>query len=110
MNLAKSPGSTIQILGAEKALFRALKTKHDTPKYGVCISPPSCILPILMLPAYLPRIPYWPGYWKEQGQDRSYARCQVRLGSPRRRPQHLGCLIRGHIQGAYRRGEVPTWS
>lgn len=37
MNLAKSPGSTIQILGAEKALFRALKTKHDTPKYGVCI-------------------------------------------------------------------------
>ena len=34
-NLAKSPGSTIQILGAEKALFRALKTKHDTPKYGL---------------------------------------------------------------------------
>ncbi|CAI7786985.1 unnamed protein product [Closterium sp. NIES-54] len=24
-----------QILGAEKALFRALKTKHDTPKYGL---------------------------------------------------------------------------
>lgn len=35
VNLAKSPGSTIQILGAEKALFRALKTKHDTPKYGL---------------------------------------------------------------------------
>ncbi|KAI9659192.1 MAG: Nucleolar protein 58 [Alyxoria varia] len=34
VNLAKSPASTIQILGAEKALFRALKTKHDTPKYG----------------------------------------------------------------------------
>jgi nucleolar protein 58 len=34
-NLAKSAGSTIQILGAEKALFRALKTKHDTPKYGL---------------------------------------------------------------------------
>jgi nucleolar protein 58 len=33
--LAKSAGSTIQILGAEKALFRALKTKHDTPKYGL---------------------------------------------------------------------------
>jgi nucleolar protein 58 len=32
LNLAKSPASTIQILGAEKALFRALKTKHDTPK------------------------------------------------------------------------------
>ncbi|KAI4862459.1 nucleolar protein Nop5 [Hypoxylon rubiginosum] len=35
LRLAKSPGSTIQILGAEKALFRALKTKHDTPKYGL---------------------------------------------------------------------------
>jgi nucleolar protein 58 len=35
MNLSKSPASTIQILGAEKALFRALKTKHDTPKYGL---------------------------------------------------------------------------
>jgi len=35
MNLAKSAGSTIQILGAEKALFRALKTKHSTPKYGL---------------------------------------------------------------------------
>lgn len=27
--------STVQILGAEKALFRALKTKHETPKYGL---------------------------------------------------------------------------
>ncbi|KAJ2016617.1 Nucleolar protein 58 [Coemansia sp. S610] len=35
MTLAKYPASTIQILGAEKALFRALKTKHDTPKYGL---------------------------------------------------------------------------
>ena len=35
LNLAKHPASTIQILGAEKALFRALKTKHDTPKYGL---------------------------------------------------------------------------
>lgn len=35
MSLAKHPASTIQILGAEKALFRALKTKHDTPKYGL---------------------------------------------------------------------------
>eukprot|EP00803_Ostreobium_quekettii_P009491 evm.model.scf_750.4 EVM.evm.TU.scf_750.4 scf_750:32786-37346(-) len=35
MNLAKHPGSTIQILGAEKALFRALKTKSQTPKYGL---------------------------------------------------------------------------
>lgn len=35
LNLAKQPASTVQILGAEKALFRALKTKHDTPKYGL---------------------------------------------------------------------------
>lgn len=27
INLAKQPASTVQILGAEKALFRALKTK-----------------------------------------------------------------------------------
>ncbi|XP_043673352.1 nucleolar protein 58 isoform X1 [Vespula pensylvanica] len=35
INLAKHPASTVQILGAEKALFRALKTKKDTPKYGL---------------------------------------------------------------------------
>ena len=35
MNLAKLPASTIQILGAEKALFRALKSKKSTPKYGL---------------------------------------------------------------------------
>eukprot|EP00879_Flechtneria_rotunda_P022149 GHRR01023372.1.p1 GENE.GHRR01023372.1~~GHRR01023372.1.p1 ORF type:complete len:261 (+),score=75.15 GHRR01023372.1:154-936(+) len=35
INLAKQPASTVQILGAEKALFRALKTKHETPKYGL---------------------------------------------------------------------------
>lgn len=35
INLAKYPASTIQILGAEKALFRALKTRGKTPKYGL---------------------------------------------------------------------------
>ena len=35
VNLAKFPSSTVQILGAEKALFRALKTKKNTPKYGL---------------------------------------------------------------------------
>ncbi|EYC30075.1 hypothetical protein Y032_0005g2434 [Ancylostoma ceylanicum] len=35
VSLAKAPASTVQILGAEKALFRALKTKKDTPKYGL---------------------------------------------------------------------------
>jgi len=34
-NLAKAPASTVQILGAEKALFRALKTRGNTPKYGL---------------------------------------------------------------------------
>ncbi|KAI7795878.1 nucleolar protein 56 [Triplophysa rosa] len=34
-NLAKYPASTVQILGAEKALFRALKAKGNTPKYGL---------------------------------------------------------------------------
>ncbi len=34
-SLAKAPASTVQILGAEKALFRALKTKGNTPKYGL---------------------------------------------------------------------------
>ncbi|KAI6221307.1 SnoRNA binding domain protein [Aphelenchoides fujianensis] len=35
VTLAKYPASTVQILGAEKALFRALKTKRETPKYGL---------------------------------------------------------------------------
>ena len=34
-NLVKSPSSTIQLLGAEKALFRALKQKSKTPKFGI---------------------------------------------------------------------------
>lgn len=36
MNLAKQSASTIQIYGAEKALFRALKTnRNKTPKFGI---------------------------------------------------------------------------
>ncbi|GAB1599036.1 nucleolar protein 58-like [Argonauta hians] len=35
LNLAKHPSSTVQILGAEKALFKAIKSMHDTPKYGL---------------------------------------------------------------------------
>ncbi|KAE8674312.1 Nucleolar protein 58 [Hibiscus syriacus] len=35
LNLSKQPGSTVQILGEEKALFKALKTKHSTQKYGL---------------------------------------------------------------------------
>lgn len=40
-NLSKLPASTIQILGAEKALFRALKKKSGTtPKYGHLFNSP----------------------------------------------------------------------
>lgn len=35
VNLAKYPASTLQILGAEKALFKAIRTKKKTPKYGL---------------------------------------------------------------------------
>ncbi len=34
-NLAKMPSSTLQVLGAEKALFRSLKTGARPPKHGV---------------------------------------------------------------------------
>lgn len=34
-NLAKLPASTVQVLGAEKALFRALRTGGKPPKHGV---------------------------------------------------------------------------
>ncbi|OBZ71928.1 Nucleolar protein 58 [Grifola frondosa] len=53
LNLAKHPASTVQILGAEKALFRALKTKHDTPKYGLI---------------YHVGISHWPGPPKLKGK------------------------------------------
>lgn len=33
--LARKPSSTVQIFGAEKALFRSLKTGADPPKHGV---------------------------------------------------------------------------
>ncbi len=38
--LALLPASTIQLLGAEKALFRHLKTGSRSPKYGVIINHP----------------------------------------------------------------------
>ncbi|ANM68536.1 NOP56-like pre RNA processing ribonucleoprotein [Arabidopsis thaliana] len=39
-NLSKLPWSTIQILGAEKTLYKALKTKQATPKYGLIYHAP----------------------------------------------------------------------
>ena len=41
VNLAKLPASTIQVLGAEKALFRSLKTKARPPKHGIIFQHPS---------------------------------------------------------------------
>ncbi|MEM5802012.1 MAG: hypothetical protein QXQ18_01340 [Candidatus Aenigmatarchaeota archaeon] len=38
--LAKLPSSTIQLLGSEKALFRFLKGKGKSPKYGILFSHP----------------------------------------------------------------------
>ena len=35
MCCVRAQSSTVQILGAEKALFRALKTRGNTPKYGL---------------------------------------------------------------------------
>ena len=35
VNLAKMSGSTIQIIGAEKALFKAMRARKNTPKYGI---------------------------------------------------------------------------
>jgi nucleolar protein 58 len=40
INLAKYPSSTVQIIGAEKALFRSIKAKKDTPKYGIIYHAP----------------------------------------------------------------------
>jgi RNA processing factor Prp31 len=40
LNLAKLPASTVQLLGAEKALFRHLKTGARPPKYGVLFQHP----------------------------------------------------------------------
>lgn len=34
-NLGKAPASTVQLLGAEKSLFRCLKTRSNTPKHGL---------------------------------------------------------------------------
>lgn len=46
--LAKMPSSTIQLLGAEKALFRHIKEGTKPPKHGVIFQHP-----------YLHKAPYW---------------------------------------------------
>jgi nucleolar protein 56 len=68
-NLSKYPASTVQILGAEKALFRALKTKGNTPK--VCNI--HCMLRMdvgfnkLSVRPYLPFNIHWSCWSKIQG-------------------------------------------
>jgi nucleolar protein 56 len=47
-DLAKMPSSTIQLLGAEKALFRHIKEGTKPPKHGVLFQHP-----------YLHKAPYW---------------------------------------------------
>jgi nucleolar protein 56 len=39
-NLAKLPASTVQVLGAEKALFRSLRTGTRPPKHGIIFQHP----------------------------------------------------------------------
>jgi nucleolar protein 56 len=39
-NLARKPASTVQVLGAEKALFRHLKTGAKPPKHGIIFQHP----------------------------------------------------------------------
>jgi nucleolar protein 56 len=41
MSLAKLPASTIQVLGAEKALFRSIRTGARPPKHGIIFQHPS---------------------------------------------------------------------
>ena len=38
--LSKMPASTLQIMGAEKALFKAIKSRGKTPKYGYVFNTP----------------------------------------------------------------------
>ncbi len=42
-HLAELPSSTVQVLGAEKALFRHLRQKTKSPKYGVIFSHPDIV-------------------------------------------------------------------
>ena len=54
-NLSKYPASTVQILGAEKALFRALKTKGNTPKVRHA---PSCATDVAHTPPVRPDLSF----------------------------------------------------
>lgn len=70
LSLAKHPASTVQILGAEKALFRALKTKHDTPKYGLIYHVRTYRLAIDTMLMLCPGVTHWSGATKTKGQGK----------------------------------------
>ena len=54
--LAKLPSSTIQLLGAEKALFRFLKKKGKAPKHGIIFYHPAVISAPIPLRGKIARI------------------------------------------------------
>ena len=83
-NLSKYPASTVQILGAEKALFRALKTKGNTPKVWhlfSSVAPDMCpwltFAPRPAVRSHLPLILHWPRGPQAQGPHLTVPREQV---------------------------------
>lgn len=84
-NLSKYPASTVQILGAEKALFRALKTKGNTPKvlmlHRVCLR---CGLTCSTVRPHLPLFVHRPRWPQVQGPHLEIPREQVLNSCPDR--------------------------
>jgi hypothetical protein len=66
-NLSKYPASTVQILGAEKALFRALKTKGNTPKVCYPEAGTRDHINTLLVWFTLPLVIHWTGRTEAQG-------------------------------------------
>lgn len=78
-NLSKYPASTVQILGAEKALFRALKTKGNTPKVRLPIFF-LLVRPYIHLLAVWPHLPlvfHWSCFAQAQGSHLAIPRQQM---------------------------------
>jgi nucleolar protein 56 len=73
-NLSKYPASTVQILGAEKALFRALKTKGNTPKVNLILLPRELVLISTSVRPDIPLHLHWSRRTQTQGTDISVPR------------------------------------
>ncbi len=80
--LARLPSGTIQLLGAEKALFRHLKTKAKPPKHGVLFQHPD-----------VHRSPYW----QRGAIARAYA---GKIGSAARADHYSKRFIAGELRTA----------